>query len=468
MSLLAFLALPVNLWGQAPDIVLLGNATSIINGDNTPSIFDHTDFGNACTSGTGITRSFTIGNVGNDMLNLLNAPVFVTISGPAGADFVIKTAPAATIAGLTGTTSFEVTFTPTSAGAKTALLTIVSDDPDETPFTFSIQGSGVPAPVIITQPINQATTAPAAASFTVSANNTTGYQWQVNQGTGWFNIPLASPYSGTTAATMTLNPALNDLDGNAYQCILSNAACATLNSNAVGLVVNPGPCVNDAIGYGDWVFSGATIASNQACTGTGILFNAPGEFAVTPLIVNPLSLNFSKKRSTNTNAWELKIQVGSSATGPWTDVSSVTTIAAACSANASIDLTAFTGNRYIRFLDNRTGTGAEERSIDDVTITCGTSGSLTHSVTGFTPASGPPSTMINIAGTNLLGATGVKFGSISATNFSIVSATLITAEVPLNVATNKIIVTKGSCDAESPAFFTPVHVSGTCGTNGSS
>src|SRR5688500_19801371 len=91
ISLLAFLALPVNIWGQAPDIILVGNATAIVNVDNTPSIIDHTDFGNACTSGTSTTRSFTIGNVGNDILNLLNAPVFVSISGPAAAEFAIKT-----------------------------------------------------------------------------------------------------------------------------------------------------------------------------------------------------------------------------------------------------------------------------------------------------------------------------------------------------------------------------------------
>ena len=36
-----------------------------------------------------------------------------------------------------GTTTFTITFTPASIGAKTATVTIANDDADENPYTFT-------------------------------------------------------------------------------------------------------------------------------------------------------------------------------------------------------------------------------------------------------------------------------------------------------------------------------------------
>ena len=42
-----------------------------------------------------------------------------------------------------------ITFTPTSSGLKTATVTILSNDSDESPYTISIQGTGIaPTPEI--------------------------------------------------------------------------------------------------------------------------------------------------------------------------------------------------------------------------------------------------------------------------------------------------------------------------------
>ncbi|MFE2674442.1 IPT/TIG domain-containing protein, partial [Streptomyces hygroscopicus] len=50
-------------------------------------------------------------------------------------------------------------------------------------------------------------------------------------------------------------------------------------------------------------------------------------------------------------------------------------------------------------------------------------------LTGISPASGPASggTTVTLTGTNLLGATVVRFGAVNATAFTVVSATRITA-----------------------------------------
>jgi len=42
--------------------------------------------------------------------------------------------------------SLNVTFTPSSLGAKTATITVLSDDGDEATYTFGVAGAGVAAP----------------------------------------------------------------------------------------------------------------------------------------------------------------------------------------------------------------------------------------------------------------------------------------------------------------------------------
>ena len=45
-----------------------------------------------------------------------------------------------------GSTAFNVRFDPSGAGLRTAAISIASDDSDENPFNFSIQGTGTVAP----------------------------------------------------------------------------------------------------------------------------------------------------------------------------------------------------------------------------------------------------------------------------------------------------------------------------------
>jgi hypothetical protein len=125
----------------APEIDVLGNSQVIIDGDTTPSTTDYTDFGNV-TTGNSLIRTFTIRNTGTATLNLTGSPR-VQLSGSS--NFIVITQPAATVAAGGGTTVFQVQFSPTSAGLKTANIVIYNNDSNENPYNFTIQGTGLTA-----------------------------------------------------------------------------------------------------------------------------------------------------------------------------------------------------------------------------------------------------------------------------------------------------------------------------------
>lgn len=121
-----------------PEINILGNATSIIDGDTTPSTTDWTIFGSMETSTGIITKTYTIQNTGNAALSI----GAITISGTNAGDFTLTTSPSASIpAG--GSTTFSVSFDPTTLGLKTAAISIINNDANENPYDFYIQGTGI-------------------------------------------------------------------------------------------------------------------------------------------------------------------------------------------------------------------------------------------------------------------------------------------------------------------------------------
>ncbi len=129
------------------EIAVSGNGSVIVDGDSTPALADHTDFGSISVSSGSISRTFTIANTGSAALNLTGtAPNYVTVSGST--DFTVTTQPTTPIAATSGSTTFVVTFNPSSGGIKNAMVNIANDDLDETPYNFAITGEGqVPEPI---------------------------------------------------------------------------------------------------------------------------------------------------------------------------------------------------------------------------------------------------------------------------------------------------------------------------------
>ncbi len=116
------------------------------------------------------------------------------------------------------------TLTAVWSGGGTAIQTSV-------PVNFQV-GT---APVIVTQPTNQTTSAGATTTFTTTATGdpTPTFQWQLstNGGTTWSNISGATASSYTTPATTASD------NGNQYQAIVSNSAGPAVTTNPATLTV---------------------------------------------------------------------------------------------------------------------------------------------------------------------------------------------------------------------------------------
>jgi hypothetical protein len=74
-------------------------------------------------------------------------------------------------------------------------------------------------------------------------------------------------------------------------------------------------------------------------------------------------------------------------------------------------------------------------------------------VSGFNPASGVVGTIVTITGTNLCGATAVRFNNTTATTVTVNSATQITATVPTGATSGKISVTTAAGTGTSANNF---------------
>ncbi len=124
--------------GASPEINVRGNGTNISDGDTTPRTGDSTSFGTTSVTGGTIIKTFTVENTGSAPLNL-TAPVSVTGTDPN--DFFISQQPASIVA-VGSSTTFDVTFDPTTTGTRNATLSIANDDSNENPYTFAIRGTG--------------------------------------------------------------------------------------------------------------------------------------------------------------------------------------------------------------------------------------------------------------------------------------------------------------------------------------
>ncbi len=128
----------------AAEIAVEGNLTPIEDGDITPDLADHTDFGGVALTGSTVVRTFTIRSSGIVPLNLTGAPL-VSITGPAAADFTVTQLPTTPVP-IGADTTFQVTFNPSTLGPRQATITIPNDDGNENPYDFAIRGVGLNTP----------------------------------------------------------------------------------------------------------------------------------------------------------------------------------------------------------------------------------------------------------------------------------------------------------------------------------
>ncbi len=104
-------------------------------------------------------------------------------------------------------------------------------------FTNEASFTVTPKTHITQEPIGQIVCEGEATSFTVDADNSPSYQWQVNNGSGGFvNMP------GKTSATLSLSNVDLNMAGYQYRCkVTGQSSCNEVYSNAVNLGVKATP-----------------------------------------------------------------------------------------------------------------------------------------------------------------------------------------------------------------------------------
>ena len=472
--------------GVGPEIDVLGNATSIVSGDTTPATADHTDFGSTPVAGGTIVRTFTIANPGTVALNLTGTPK-VSVNGTNAADFTVTSQPSSPVNTGGGSTTFQVTFDPSAGGLRTATLSIVNDDTDENPYTFSIQGTGIPQPAITSispaaGPTGGSTTVTitgtgfagttGAAGVKFGATNATGYtvnsDTQITAtapaGTGAVDITVANPggtsptstadqYTYVAAPTVTaISPIAGPTGGSAIVTITGTgflaapstgavkfgAATATYTINSNTQITASSPA-NSAGTYDVTVTTpggtSATSAADQytyvaAPTVTGVSPSAGPTAGGTMVIITGTNL------SSTTGAGGVKFGAVNATTYA---VNSNTQITATSPANSAgtYDVTVTTPG----------GTSATSAA-DQYTYVA------PPAITGISPTAGPAAggTLVTITGTNFSGTGAVTFGGVAAQGYTVVSTTTITATSPAGTGVVDIrVTTVGGTSATSAA-----------------
>jgi hypothetical protein len=119
-----------NVTASAPEINVKQNVTSIASGSGSHAA------GSIVSGNSGSAITFTIENLGSANLT------YSSITSSNSTDFTLDLAVTSTPIVPSGTTTFTVTFNPSTAGAKTTTISILNNDIDEDPYTFTITGTG--------------------------------------------------------------------------------------------------------------------------------------------------------------------------------------------------------------------------------------------------------------------------------------------------------------------------------------
>jgi hypothetical protein len=173
----------------------------------------------------------------------------------------------------------------------------------------------------------------------------------------------------------------------------------------------------------------------------GPLVGIPAAFAAVPTVTsfNPTS------GPVGTSVTIMGTEFTNTSTVTFNGTSATTvTFGSATQITATVPAGATTGPIAVA---NGDGTGTSASSF---TVTPG----AVPTITSFTPTSGVIGTVVTITGTNLTGATQVKFNTTVAPTFTVNSVTQITATVPATAVTGPIGVTTSTGTGTSSTNFT--------------
>lgn len=216
-------------WGYGPTLAVKAENSPPQPVDITVGIPANSSF----TSGAGIlsfggvnlegnvVRTVTITNSGTEPLT----DIELAVEGTHASEFTTTELTAATLASGASQT-VDVTFSPTAQGTRTAVLKIYSNDPDESPFSLTLNGEGLVGLGFLSTPQPKVVRLGAEAVLTAEANITGAtYQWKKNNA----NIRGATSREFRIAQTKTGDAGLYRVE------IKGGEPQATLLSDAVPL-----------------------------------------------------------------------------------------------------------------------------------------------------------------------------------------------------------------------------------------
>ncbi len=165
-----------------------------------------------------------------------------------------------------GATSSSLTINPTS-NAMNGYLYRCALVNNCTPITYTnwatLNVNSSCIPITSTYTIsNQSITAPASTFFSVTASGTSiSYQWEysINGGSNWNNVPNNSPYSGASSSTLSINPSSSSMTGYLYRCSLFNNCTAINVTNWATLTVNS-TCIAPSLQASNILFSNVSTS----------------------------------------------------------------------------------------------------------------------------------------------------------------------------------------------------------------
>lgn len=254
----------------SPNIQVLGNNILIRNGDITPSLTDHTDFGSAPIVDGAVTRTFIVSNTGVVNLLLTGTPL-VTITGDTS-DFTLVNLPTTPVSP-GNSTSFQIRFDPTTVGLRSANLMIANNDLDGNPYNFTIQGTGacVGTLTVTNNGDNGVGTLRQALNDICSGGT-------INFGPGLTNqtITLTSAELSITKTVTITNPnAANlKLSGNNARRVFNIEAGTVVTISHLSIISGTVSDVGSGGGilnFGDLILNNITLNGNSAFWGGGIL-----------------------------------------------------------------------------------------------------------------------------------------------------------------------------------------------------
>lgn len=123
------------------DINVTSSGLDILDDSIITSGSNNTNFGVADISSGAVTRTFTITNQGANVLSLNGtAPNYIQLSGDP--EFAISSQPTLTTLTAGQSTTFEVSYNPTSIATHSTTLSFSNSDPLKNPYNFLIEGEG--------------------------------------------------------------------------------------------------------------------------------------------------------------------------------------------------------------------------------------------------------------------------------------------------------------------------------------